>query len=127
MSSTPFNPSSNANANGTGNTTSPTLEQAPNRDAYTARQRNVRILDEEKAEGHYQDHNITDEARSPGTESQKRRRLHEVAHALRFEENAEELQRFWDQFTRKGKRQIGVKESLRALLYSSCAYRPFLL
>lgn len=116
------NPTTNANgvnsSNGSG---SPTLENAPNRDAKMARQRNVRVIDEEKAMGHDGEGSHT-QVRSPGTESQKRRRLHDLAEHLHFEENAEELQKFWDQFTRKGKRQIGVKESLHALVFSSCAF-----
>jgi len=32
----------------------------------------------------------------------------------------EELVHLWDRFTRKGKRNIGVVESLRAIFFSSC-------
>lgn len=33
---------------------------------------------------------------------------------------------FWDRFTRKGKRTIGVGESLKTLAFSSCAYHSVL-
>ncbi|KAH9482948.1 Vacuolar calcium ion transporter [Psilocybe cubensis] len=43
----------------------------------------------------------------------------ELGEAFKFQENKEELVKFWDQFTRKGKRNIGVLESLNAIFWSS--------
>lgn len=61
---------------------------------------------------------------SPGAESQTRRRFREISQelsqSLKIQENRQELVKFWDQFTRKGKRKIGVVESLRAIILSSC-------
>jgi hypothetical protein len=83
----------------------------------TTRKRNLGVVlqDEEQALGH--DAPVP-KVLSPGTESSRRRRLHELT--LHFEENKEELIKFWDQFTRKGKKKIGVAESFRALFFSSC-------
>lgn len=36
--------------------------------------------------------------------------------------NEEGLSRFWDRFTRKGKKSIGVVQSLRAIAFSSCMF-----
>lgn len=66
---------------------------------------------------------------SPGTESQRRRRLRQIGQriSIQAEENKEELVRYWDRFTRKGKNKIGVMDSLRALLLSSCAIYSLLV
>lgn len=85
----------------------------------TTRKRNlgIEIQDEEQA----LDHDApSPKVLSPGTESSRRRRLQDLTQHLRYEESKEELIKFWDQFTRKGKKQIGVAESIRALLFSSC-------
>ncbi|KAF9057456.1 hypothetical protein BJ165DRAFT_1334306 [Panaeolus papilionaceus] len=42
-----------------------------------------------------------------------------ISQTLRYQENKEELIRIWDRFTRKGKRKIGLRESVRALVFSS--------
>ncbi|PPR02488.1 hypothetical protein CVT24_002037 [Panaeolus cyanescens] len=42
-----------------------------------------------------------------------------ISQTLHLQENKEELIKIWDRFTRKGKRKIGIKESLVALAYSS--------
>jgi hypothetical protein len=83
----------------------------------TTRKRNLGIglQDEEQAIGHDAP---APKVLSPGTESSRRRRLQELT--LQFEENKEELIKFWDQFTRKGKKKVDVVESLRALFFSSC-------
>jgi len=83
----------------------------------TTRKRNpgIGLQDEEQGLGHDAP---APKVLSPGAESSRRRRLHELT--LHFEENKEELVKFWDQFTRKGKKKIGVVESFRALLFSSC-------
>jgi len=85
----------------------------------TTRKRNLEIVlpDEEQALGHDAP---APQVLSPGTESSRRRSLHELTQRLHFEENKEELIKFWDQFTRKGKKKVGVVESLRAFLFSSC-------
>lgn len=94
----------------------------------TSRQRSIRLADDiEKANGHSHDHlqlpeqvsGISQSIRSPGTESQRRRR-DILAETLRIEEGKEEFIRFWDQFMRKGKKKIGVVESLCAFFFSSC-------
>jgi Ca2+:H+ antiporter len=89
--------------------------------APTTRQRNpgIRLQDEEQGIGH---DTPAPKVLSPGTESARRRRLHDLTQHLHLEENKEELIKFWDQFTRKGKRKIGVIESLRVLLFSSCKF-----
>ena len=97
----------------------------------TARQRSIRLPNDiEKANGHsHHDHlhppepesGVSQSLRSPGTESQRRRR-DMLAETLHIEEGKEELIRFWDQFMRKDKKKIGVVESLRAFLFSSCEF-----
>jgi len=91
----------------------------PTESAPATRQRNlgIRLQDEEQAIGH---DTPAPKVLSPGTESARRRRLHDLSQQFRLEENKEELIKFWDQFTRKGKKKIGVIESLRVLLLSSC-------
>lgn len=85
------------------------------------RNQNLRLADEEQG---LHEPKQTPKIVSPGTESQRRRRFHELGHelgeTLRLQENKEELVKFWDQFTRKGKKKIGVVESLKAILWSSC-------
>jgi len=95
---------------------SPTETTAP-----TTRKRNlgIELEDEEQALGHDAP---APKVLSPGTESSRRRRLHELTQRLHLEENKEELIKFWDQFTRKGKKKIGVVESFRALFFSSCMF-----
>jgi len=85
----------------------------------TSRKRTPGIVlqDEEKALGHDAP---APKVLSPGTESSRRRRLHGLTQSLHLEENKEELIKFWDQFTRKGKKKVGVVESLRVLFFSSC-------
>lgn len=86
----------------------------------TTRNRNLRIVlpDEEQALGHDAP---APKVLSPRTEPSRRRSLHdELTQLLHFEENKEEVIKFWDQFTRKGKKKVGVVESLRALFFSSC-------
>ncbi|KDR83456.1 hypothetical protein GALMADRAFT_235613 [Galerina marginata CBS 339.88] len=96
---------------------------APNSNS-NARQRgqNLRIQDEELGELEPKP-TLHTPAVSPGPESSTRRRFQEfseeISQTLKLQENKEELVRFWDQFTRKGKRKIGVMESLKAILYSS--------
>lgn len=80
------------------------------------RYQGISLQDEEQGLGHDAP---APKVLSPGTESSRRRRLHELTQHLRFEENKEELIKFWDQFTRKGKKKVGVVESLRALFFSS--------
>ena len=75
------------------------------------------LPDEEQALGH---DTPAPKVLSPGTESSRRRSFHELTQRLHFEENKEELIKFRDQFTRKGKKKVGVIESLRALFFSSC-------
>ena len=53
---------------------------------------------------------------SPGTESQKRRSI-----VQNIQENTKEMVRYWDRFSRKGKKNIGVIVSMQALAFSSCA------
>ena len=85
----------------------------------TTRNRSLRIVlpDEEQALGRDVP---APKVLSPGTESSRRRSFHELTQRLHFEENKEELIKFRDQFTRKGKKKVGVIESLRALFFSSC-------
>lgn len=66
---------------------------------------------------------------SPGTESQRGRRLRRIGQriSIQAEENKEELVRYWDRFTRKGKNKIGVMDSLRTLVLSSCAFYSLLV
>ncbi|KAF8974689.1 hypothetical protein BDZ97DRAFT_1911848 [Flammula alnicola] len=91
-------------------------------DNTNTRQRVVRLVDNdiEKGNGKLESTEIavTPPVKSPGTESQRRRR-DIIAEALYIDEGKEELIKFWDQFMRKGKRKIGVVESLRAFLFSS--------
>ncbi|KAF8873867.1 hypothetical protein CPB84DRAFT_1690528 [Gymnopilus junonius] len=71
---------------------------------------------------------------SPGAESQTRRRFREISLELsqslklqgnkedlvkKIQENKEDLVKFWDQFTRKGKKKISVMDSLKAIVFSS--------
>ena len=85
----------------------------------TTRNRNLRIVlpDEEQALGHDAP---SPRVLSPGTQSSRRRSLHELTQLLHLEENKEELIKFRDQFMRKGKKTVGVVESLRAVFFSSC-------
>jgi Ca2+:H+ antiporter len=92
----------------------------PTETSPTTRKRTLGIVlsDEEQGLGHDAP---APKVLSPGTESSRRRRLQDsLTQHLRFEENKEELIKFWDQFTRKGKKKVGVVESFRALLFSSC-------
>ena len=59
---------------------------------------------------------------SPGTASQKRRSI-----TQNIQENKEELVRYWDRFSHKGKKNIGVMVSMQALVFSSCAIYSLLL
>ena len=86
----------------------------------TTPNRNLRIVlpDEEHALGHDAP---APRVPSPETEASRLRNLpHELTQLLHLEENKEELIRFRDQFMRKGKKKVGVVESLRALFFSSC-------
>ncbi|KAF8204855.1 hypothetical protein BJ912DRAFT_1073151 [Pholiota molesta] len=86
-------------------------------DNTTARQRTVRLPDDiEKVSSHGGVHELPMSMKSPGTESQKRRRDMIVE---QLEEGREELIRFWDQFMRKGKPKVGVVASLHAFFFSS--------
>jgi Ca2+:H+ antiporter len=38
--------------------------------------------------------------------------------------DTEGMYRFWHRFTRKGKKNIGVMQSLRAFIFSSCMFIP---
>ncbi|KAJ3505926.1 hypothetical protein NLJ89_g7158 [Agrocybe chaxingu] len=100
--------------------TTPTIVESHPDDAgngtSNTRHRHVRVLDEEKAVENSGD---GPPIQSPGTESQRRRRLHEISHHLHLQEGQEGLVKFWDQFTRKGKRKIGFMESLHAIVFSS--------
>lgn len=92
-------------------------------DNTTARHRTVRLPDDiEKVHSHGGLHidELPISMKSPGTESQKRRRDMIVE---QLEEGREELIRFWDQFMRKGKPKVGVVASLRAFFFSSCTHR----
>ena len=86
--------------------------------APTTRQRNlgIRLQDEEKAIGHDAP---APKVLSPATDSTRRHRL---SQHLRLEGNKEELIKFWDRFTRKGRKKIGVIESIRVLFFSSCMF-----
>jgi Ca2+:H+ antiporter len=88
------------------------------------RSQNLRIQDEELGEVEPKQTLRSPKVVSPGAESQTRRRFQEISseisQTLKLQENKEGLVKFWDQFTRKGKRKIGVMESLRAIVYSSC-------
>ena len=59
---------------------------------------------------------------SPGTASQKR---HSITQNI--QENKEEIVRYWDRFSRKGKKNKGVMASMKALAFSSCAIYSLLL
>lgn len=102
-----------------------------NTGASRQRNHNLRLPDEE--EGSIEP-KLSPNLFSAGTESRQSRlsrhsRLQELGETFKFQENKEELVKFWDQFTRKGKRNIGVLESLKAIFLSSCtifliAYSP---
>ena len=52
---------------------------------------------------------------SPGTASQERRSI-----TQNIQENTNEIVRYWNRFSRKGKKNIGVMVSMQALAFSSC-------
>ncbi|PPR03874.1 hypothetical protein CVT26_000872 [Gymnopilus dilepis] len=90
------------------------------------RSQNLRLPDEEQGlddEKRSQSRSPLPKVISPGAESQTRRRFREISQelsqSLKIQENKQELLKFWDQWTRKGKRKIGVVESLKAIVFSS--------
>ncbi|PPQ92382.1 hypothetical protein CVT25_008732 [Psilocybe cyanescens] len=92
-----------------------------NTGASRQRNNNLRLPDEE--EGNIEP-KFSPNLMSAGAESRQSRqsrhsRLQELGETFRFQENKEELVKFWDQFTRKGKRRIGIVESLQAIIWSS--------
>lgn len=100
-----------------------------NTGASRQRNNNLRLPDEE--EGNIEP-KFSPNLMSAGAESRQSRqsrhsRLQELGETFRFQENKEELVKFWDQFTRKGKRRIGIVESLQAIIWSSCTIPGFLL
>ncbi|KAF9569408.1 hypothetical protein CPC08DRAFT_701898 [Agrocybe pediades] len=92
------------------------------------RNKNLKALDEEEGGMDQKDVNrLSPMPRSAGVESSQSRRarlyngIQEITVSLDqgFQENKEELVKFWDQFTRKGKPKVGVLQSLKALFWSS--------
>ena len=95
---------------------SPGTESSRRRSLHKLTQR--LLPDEEQALGHDAP---APKVLSPRTEPSRRRSLHdELTQLLDFEEKKEVVIKFWDQFTRKGKKKVGVVESLRTLFFSSC-------
>jgi len=70
---------------------------------------------------------VTSDTPMLSPESRSQRRSYRISQHLNLQENKEELVRYWDRFTRKGKNKIGVKDSLRALAFSSCAIYSLLI
>lgn len=58
--------------------------------------------------------------RRPGRRATLKRSLSRLGHNHLYSEAEDSVIKFWDRFTRKGKKNIGVLESLKVIATSSC-------